>query len=118
MKCSRCQRTNASYEDLRAAKQFGFMVGGVGTLLDPPSNRKVNGYDSRLCYVEVVGQYTASWDEERKRSLSDCQKGFKMIHWLYPSSHVGCRIDVEFLSNDKMTCDRKEVTCPACLVNS
>lgn len=39
-----------------------------------------------------------------------------MKHWYYPSAIVGCKLDIHSLRADELTCDRREVTCPRCLV--
>jgi hypothetical protein len=36
-------------------------------------------------------------------------------HWYYPSTTVGCRIEIDGLCSDELTCLRSEVTCPSCL---
>jgi hypothetical protein len=36
-------------------------------------------------------------------------------HWYYASAIVGCRIEIDDLCSDELTCLRSEVTCPSCL---
>ena len=36
-------------------------------------------------------------------------------HWYYPSAIIGCRIEIDELCSDELTCLRSEVTCPSCL---
>ncbi len=36
-------------------------------------------------------------------------------HWYYPSARVGCRIEIDELCSEELTCLRSEVTCPSCL---
>jgi hypothetical protein len=36
-------------------------------------------------------------------------------HWFYPSSAIGCGLNIDDLTADKLTCLRHEVTCSGCL---
>lgn len=36
-------------------------------------------------------------------------------HWYYPSAIIGCRIEIDGLLSEELTCLRSEVTCPACI---